>query len=330
MDPNPPPGESLNVAPRPRIPGRSARIALVVAAAALAGIATGVVVLVTRGGGGGGDATATPPKPLNGTPPLVMDVTPARLRKLPADDPRRQVATIIRRDDASRRSESIAALRALPQDEPVVGMGLGLAQLWAGQTSAAAATLQRVKQLDPYGYYGTNADNLLHLNEAPGYPPWLSTARPPHASVADLRARTKQKPDDAAGWLALAAALEQNDRAGAFSAAKRAFSLDPSSISARVAVTVLPFDKDNPGATLSGIMRILQSAPADDAEVRVHVGLVFFWMRDTQDAAAQFRQVLNDDPETIYAQVASVFTRCIDTPTSCTSAKTGSGTNIAP
>ena len=252
-----------------------------------------------------------------------MDVTPAQLRKLPADDPRRQVATIIRRDDASRRSESIAALRALPQDEPVVGMGLGLAQLWAGQTSAAAATLQRVKQLDPYGYYGTNADNLLHLNEAPGYPPWLSTARPPHASVADLRARTKQKPDDAAGWLALAAALEQIDRAGAFSAARRAFSLDPSNVSARVAVTVLPFDKDNPGATLSGLMRILQSSPADDAEVRVHVGLIFFWMRDTQDAAAQFRQVLNDNPETIYAQVASVFTRCIDTPTSCTSGKRG-------
>ncbi|HEY7595581.1 MAG TPA: hypothetical protein VH969_20685, partial [Actinophytocola sp.] len=171
---------------------------------------------------------------------------------------------------------------------------------------------------------------ILHLNEARGYPPWLSTARPPHASVADLRARTNRKPHDAAGWLALAAALETHDRAGAFAAAKRAFSLDPSNISARVAVTVLPFDKDNPGATLSGLMRILQSAPADDAEVRVHVGLVFFWMRDTQDAAAQFRQVLNDDPHTVYGQVASVFTRCIDTPDSCTGGKTGSDPNFSP
>jgi hypothetical protein len=52
-------------------------------------------------------------------------------------------------------------------------------------------------------------------------------------------------------------------------------------------------------------------------------------MRDTQDAAAQFRQVLNDDPHTVYGQVASVFTRCIDTPDSCR-ATTGSDPNVAP
>jgi hypothetical protein len=53
-------------------------------------------------------------------------------------------------------------------------------------------------------------------------------------------------------------------------------------------------------------------------------------MRDTQDAAAQFRQVLNDDPHTVYGQVASVFTRCIDTPDSCTGGKTGSDPNFSP
>ncbi len=330
MDPNPSPGESLNVAPGPRIPGRSARLALVVAVAALAGIATGVVVLVTRDGGGNGDAAPAPPKPLKGKPPLVIDVTRSALATLPADDLRRQVAAIIRRDDASRRAESIVALRALPQDEPVVGMSLGLAQLWAGQAAAAAATLERVKRLDPYGYYGTNADNLLHLNEAPGYPPWLSAARPPGASVADLRARAKRKPGDAAGWLALAAALENRNRSAAFAYAKRALSLDPTDVSARVAVAVLPFDKDNPGGALSSLMRILQSSPGDDAEVRVHVGLVFFWMRDTQDAAAQFRQVLDADPKSVYGQVASVFTRCIDTPDSCSGEKTGSDPNFSP
>jgi tetratricopeptide (TPR) repeat protein len=323
MDPNPSTGESLNVGPGPRIPGRSARVALVVGLAALAGLVTGGVVLVTRGGGdGGGGAAAGSPKPLTGTPPLVIDVKPAALRRLPADDLRRRVAAIIRRDDESRRAESIAALRALPQDEPVVGMALGLAQLWAGDSAAAAATLQRVKKLDGYGYYGTNADNLLHLNEAPGYPPWLLTGAPQGASVSELRARTRAHPRDADAWLALAAALENPDRAAAFAAAKRAFALDPNDVSARIAVTVLPFDKDNPGAALSGLMRILQSSPADDAEIRVHVGLVFFWMRDEQDAAAQFRQVLNDAPTGVYAQVAGVFTRCIDTPSSC-SATTG-------
>jgi tetratricopeptide (TPR) repeat protein len=330
MDPNPSAGESLNVARGSRIPGKGARIALVVGVAAVAGLITGGVVLVTRGGGGGGDtAGAAPPRPLKGTPPLVIDVKPAALTKLPTDDLRRRVAAIIIRDDATRRTESIAALEALPQDQPVVGMSLGLAQLWAGDPAAAAATLERVKKLDPYGYYGTNADNLLHLNEAKGYPPWFSTARPDGASVADLRARTRSNPRDAEAWLALAAALENRDRAGAIAAAQKAFALDPNNVSARIAVTVLPFDKDNPGAALSGLMRILQSSPADDAEVRLHVGLVFFWTQDDQDAAAQFRQVLNDDQQGLYGQVAGVFARCIDNPTSCTSATTGSDPNVA-
>jgi tetratricopeptide (TPR) repeat protein len=331
MDPNSSAGESLNAAPRSRIPGRGARIALVVAVAAVAGLITGGVVLVTRGGGGsGGGGAAVRATPLKGTPPLVIDLRPAALRKLPADDLRRRVAAIIIRDDETRRTASIAALEALPQDQPVVGMSLGLAQLWAGDPTAAAATLERVKKLDPYGFYGTNADNLLHLNEAKGYPPWFSTARPDGASVGDLRARTRSNPRDAGAWLALAAALENRNRAGAIAAAQKAFALDPNNVSARIAVTVLPFDKDNPGAALSGLMRILQSSPADDAEVRLHVGLVFFWMQDRQDAAAQFRQVLNDGEHGLYGQVAGVFARCIDNPTSCTGGKTVPGTNVSP
>ena len=330
MDPNSSTGESLNVAPGSRIPGRRARIALVVGVAAVAGLVTGGVVLATRGGGGdGGGSAAVRARPLKGTPPLVIDVKPAALTRLPADDLRRRVAAIVIRDNETRRTESIAALEALPQDQPVVGMSLGLAQLWAGDPTAAAATLERVKKLDPYGYYGTNADNLLHLNEAKGYPPWFSTARPDGASVADLRARTRSSPRDAGAWLALAAALENRDRVGAIAAAQKAFALDPNDVSARIAVTVLPFDKDNPGAALSGLMRILQSSPADDAEVRLHVGLVFFWMQDEQDAAAQFRQVLNDDQHGLYGQVAGVFARCIDNPTACTGGKTGSDPNFS-
>jgi tetratricopeptide (TPR) repeat protein len=326
MDPNPSSGESLNVSPGPRIPGRSARIALVVGVAAVAGLVTGGVVLLTRGGGGGGaNAPATGSRPLNGKPPLVVDVKPAALKTLPAGDLRRRVAAIILRDDATRRTESIAALEALPQDEPVVAMSLGLAQLWAGDPTAAAATLQRVKTLDPYGYYGTNADNLLHLNLLPGYPPWFSTVRPQHASVAELRARTTANPRDPAAWLALAAALENRDRGGAIAAAQKALALDPNGVTGRIAVTVLRFDKDNPGAALSGLMRILQSSPADDAEVRLHVGLLFFWMKDDQDAAAQFRQVVNDGSHGIYAQVAGVFARCIDDRNSCANATTASG-----
>jgi tetratricopeptide (TPR) repeat protein len=294
----------------------------------VAGLATGGIVLATRGGGDGGGSVASGSKPLEGPPPLVIDVKPAALRRLPADDVRRRVAAIIRRDDESRRAESIAALEALPQDEPVVGMALGLAQLWAGDATGAQATFERVKRLDSYGYYGTNADNLLHLNELPGYPPWLTTAGPSGASVADLEARTQAGPKDPDAWLALAAALERRDRGRAIAAARKAFALDPGDVSARVAVAILPFDKDQPGAALTDLMRLLQSSPQADAEVRVHVGLVFFWMKDDTDAAAQFRQVLADDPHGIYAQVAGVFSRCIENPTSCR-AKTGSDPNFS-
>src|SRR5204862_4389428 len=139
-------------------------------------------------------------------------VSAKELRRLPADDLRRRVAAIVARDDESRRAESIAALEALPQGEPVVSMALGLAQLWAGDATAAQATLERVKRLDAYGYYGTNADNLLHLNEAPGYPPWLTTARPAGASIGELRARTRARPGGAQAWLAAAAAPDNRER----------------------------------------------------------------------------------------------------------------------
>ena len=146
MDPNPSPGESLNVAPAPRIPGRSARVALVVAVAAVAGLVTGGIVLVTRGGDGGG-ATAASETARPGRRRSSSTSEPKALRRLPADDLRRSVAAIMRRDDdASRRAESIAALQALPQDEPVVAMALGLAQLWAGNATAAEASLERAKR----------------------------------------------------------------------------------------------------------------------------------------------------------------------------------------
>ena len=73
MDPNSGSGESLNVARGPRIPGRSVRIAVVVGLAAVAGLVTGGVVLVTRDARNGSGGAAAPPKPLTGTPPLVIN-----------------------------------------------------------------------------------------------------------------------------------------------------------------------------------------------------------------------------------------------------------------
>ena len=55
-----------------------------------------------------------------------------------------------------------------------------MAQLWAGQPKDAVATLERVKHADPYGYYGTEADNLLTLGrEVPGLSGCTSRRRRP-------------------------------------------------------------------------------------------------------------------------------------------------------
>jgi tetratricopeptide (TPR) repeat protein len=316
LDPNSPAAESLNARTERRIPAsRQARLLLVVAIALGAGLVTGGALLVTRsdGGGGGGSPDATA-HPLKGRPPLVIAPTGV------PDGLRRRVTAIIRSDDAAHRTQAIAALRKLPQDQPVVVMALGLAQLWAGDVGAAQASLEKVKALDPYGFYGTNADNLLHINrEARGYPPWVSAARPRGASVADLRARTRAHPSDASAWLGLAAALERTDRVAAIAAAKRALALEPADVSARVAALVLPFDKDNPMLALNGLRDVVQEHPGSPEAV-FHLGLVYYWLLDDADAQAQFRQVISAAPNSAYGQIAAVFSHCIDSRGTCKAA----------
>jgi hypothetical protein len=326
MDPNFP-SNMPNVTSGGGIPAARRRLVLVAAVALVAGSVAAAVVIATRGPG---THHAPPAKPLGGSPPLVLELPGAAVsggnaavyaaarRRLPAGDVRLAVARVILAYDPARRARTVAALQRLPQQSPAVVFALGLAQLWAGDPHAAEQTLNQVKRLNPYGFYGTNADNLLHLDtEAPGYPPYFPPGSQPH-SVAKLRAAVHANPKSAAAWLALAAGLERSDRLAALQAARRAAGLDPAGVSEQVAVAVLGFSKDRPAASVGTLGTLAsQTQTQQNPEVRFHLGLLFFWIMEGQDAAGEFRQVEADAPKSPYATIAHVFERCIDSPPAC-------------
>ena len=128
----------------------------------------------------------------------------------------------------------------------------------------AELTLERVKRLDPYGFYGTNADNLLHLGqgEAPVYTAVLPTA-PPGGVGAELRARTQAHPTTRRPGSRLAAALESGgNRRAAMAAAKRLGRSTPAPSPRGWRWHVLGFDKPIPPHALAGLVRALTPRPA--------------------------------------------------------------------
>ncbi len=325
MDPNFPPN-TPNVPSGARIPFAQKRLVLVAVVALVAGAVAAVAVIATRGGG---SPKAAVIKPLGGRPPLVLDLpgTPvaggnaavyaAAQKRLPAGDVRLAVARAIMAYDPAQRARTVAALERLPQRLPVVEFALALAQVWAGDLTAAGEALRKVKQLDPYGFYGTSADNLLYPSEAKGYPPYFPPPGP-RRSLQQLRAAVRTSPKSPAAWLALAGGLERINRLEALRAARRAEILEPNGISEQVAVAVLGFVKDRPitGITTLGNLAS-QSQTQENPEVHFHLGLLYLWIEEPQDAAGQFSQVVADAPHSYYARIARVFDRCINNSAAC-------------
>jgi tetratricopeptide (TPR) repeat protein len=325
MDPNFPP-DIPNVSSGARIPAARQRLVLVAAVALVAGAVAAAVVIATRGGG---THQAAPVKPLGGRPPLVLDLpgTPvtggnaaiyaAARQRLPADDVRLAVARAIMAYNPAQRASTVAALRRLPQQRPVVEFALAMAQVWAGDLTAAGETLRRVKQLDPYGFYGTSADNLLYPSVAKGYPPYFPPPGP-RRSLRALRSAVRTAPHSPAAWLALAAGLERTNRLAALNAAREAETLEPNGVSEQVAVAVLGFVKDSPLAGITTLGNLASQAQEQaNPEVHFHLGLLYVWIEEPQDAAGEFSQVIADAPHSYYAKIARVFDRCINNSASC-------------
>ena len=283
----------------------------------------GVGAVVAYGGGTPSAATAPPavhcPK-TTGAPPLVLDLPGAALpsgastaqiaaaarTRLPAADLRVRVASLMAAYPTAGGAATVAALSRLPRTQSVVVTNLGLADLWSCRLKAAVANLRAAKRLDPFGFYGTAADNALHLGDYPGYPPFLPPAVLPQRTLAELRAEVAAHPRSVPALIALASGLQSADRLAAIAAAGRAGTIDPGAITPRVALAVLSFDKDRPQVAIGTLQQLANNAP-NNAEVSFHLGLVELWVCDTQDAQAQFAQIVRADPHGYYTGFARKF-----------------------
>lgn len=323
MDPNFDPGTHPNDVHASGIPARATRrrrIVIVVAVAVVAALGAAAAVALAMGSGSGGEAGSGPTtsKPLGGRPPVIVEIpglAPGAevadvlkaAQRLPAADPRRGVARAMAGYEPADPGKAIAALKALPQTDPAVALNLGLAELWAGQTGAAEASLRRTRALDPYGFYGGRADDTLHPEQVRWYPPYFAPGvYDTSGSAAQVRARAEAHPDQSDGWMALALKLEGDDRSGAIEAARKAVQADPTGVSPRVALAVLSYAKDRPAGAM-GALSQLQQLDERNVEVRFHRGLLLFWLRLNDDALAEFKQVVADDPSGPYAKLAGAF-----------------------
>ncbi|MGZ4481049.1 MAG: tetratricopeptide repeat protein, partial [Gaiellales bacterium] len=300
MDPKLQPAVHGNAGSAEHIPTRRRRRLIALAAFALlvgAGAATAVWI-TSRGGGGGPPITFAP---LKGKPLVRLRHEPPRPGSVEA-----AVAAAVRGYDPAQPDRAVAALQRLPQNNATVVFHLGEVQLWAGDRRAAAETFIRVERLDPCGFYGRIVDGLLFSSELPCYPPYVSATQRRGMTPARLRQAVSDHPRDAEAWVRLAASEQFSHRAAAVRAARRAVELDPTGISPRIALAVISFDKANPAATMGVLGPLSQQAPSNP-ELRFHMGVVLLWLRQTEDALAQFRQALADDPHGSYGSAARQF-----------------------
>ncbi len=290
---------------------------MVLGVALAAGVAAAAAVVVFTGGGGQ-DPAVVPSKttPFSGSPPLKIELpggdvkgtraqVRAAQRELPAGDVRIAVARAIAAYSTAGAAATLADLRALPQDEPVVSLHLGLAELWSGEQAAGVAELKRTRTLDPHGFYGSLADNTLHTEQRPDYPIYIPPpAVPSGDDVKQLRTLAARQPNRSDVWLALAYLLQRSDHAEAIADARKALELDPTGISPRVAVAVIGYSKDDPTASFAVLGPLTQQA-SDTSEIRFHLGELLFWLKQDTDAEAQWRQVVQDSPTSVYGRTAA-------------------------
>jgi tetratricopeptide (TPR) repeat protein len=304
----------VNESGPPDIPSSRRRLAVVLGLALTAGICAAVTVALAAGGGGSGRDSARCAT-FSGAPPLQIELpkgsvkgTVAQLhaaeRELPGGDIRIAVARAIAGYSSNGAAATLAALRALPHDQAVVSLHLGLAEIWAGQCTGVA-DLKRTRTLDPYGFYGTLADDALHAkDQLRGYPLYIAPAGIPGGSLATLRTLARRQPNRSDVWLALAYRLQIAHHRDALADARRALELDPTGISPRVAVAVLGYSKDNPSASFA-VLGPLSQQVSDATEIRFHLGMLLYWLKQNTDAEAQWRQVEQDSPDSAYGRVAA-------------------------
>jgi len=306
-----------------------ARTSLVVAVlAAFAAVVVAGAAVLSADERDSGAATAVQPQPRKGFPHLelvlgVRDDAEAReLRRavqLYNGGRRLEAARIFGRYDSleSKLGAAFAAwpaskdrieqLGALFPRSALVQLHVGLARFWAG-TGGALTAWREARDVEPDTPYAVRADDLIHLDFAPGLPvfvpsfPFSIEGGTPAAQLEGLRGDASRR-----GRLLYGVALQ---RLGHPVSARRAFAealfMAPNDVDALVADAVGRYDKSNPSAAFSRLGPLTRRFPKA-ATVRFHLGVLLLWQRDVQEAKRQLRLAQRSEPGSPIAHEAGRY-----------------------
>ena len=218
-----------------------------------------------------------------------------------------QAALALTQYDAAEPAKALAALAAVattaPTD-PFVQFSYGEALLWSGQRAAGEKTLRSVRDASPDSFYGVAADDLLHPAMPSGYPPFVLATATKGESLATLKRQAAAAPNDAQAQVTYGAALiGAGQRLAAVEAFDAAMVVDPGLVEAKVGKIIAGYAKDNPAGSFGQMGPLVRDNPSDPSP-RLHLALMLLWLRDSDTARAELRQVAASDPTSPLSQVA--------------------------
>ena len=168
--------------------------------------------------------------------------------------------------------------------------------------------LRAVRDGAPDTFYGVASDNLIHPSAPGGYPPYIATLPPPSGrTLAQLRAAATANAGELQPQLDYGAALlADGQRVAATDAFSAALAVDPSSVEAKVGKIIATYAKDNPAASFGQMGPLVRDNPGNPSP-RLHLAMMLLWIRDSDTARAELRQVATADPDGRLGQVAQQF-----------------------
>ncbi len=222
-----------------------------------------------------------------------------------------EVALAVARYDSNAPDETIGALNLLARRAPLTAFAryeVGVVQVWAGRTHAAVGTLTAVREAGPESFYGMKADDLLHPEDIPGYPPFVPRVpAPAGGTLTTLAAAAASAPTSVPAQLAYGASLLQaGRRTDALVVLRHAFALDPESVDAQVAVAIASFTKDNPAASVGKVGPLVRDHP-DDPLPRFHLAWMLLWIGMKERGRAELSQVARTSAASAYGQLAAAI-----------------------
>ncbi len=203
--------------------------------------------------------------------------------------------------------DRIEQLGALFPRSAMIQLHVGLARFWAG-TGGAVTAWREARDVEPDTPYAVRADDLIHLDFAPGLPvfvpsfPFSIEGATPAAQLESLRGESGLR-----GRLLYGVALQ---RLGRPLSARRAFSqalaLAPNDVDALVADAVGRYDKSNPAGAFSRLGPLTRRFPRA-ATVRFHLGVLLLWQREVKEAKRQLRLAQTSEPGSPVAREAGRY-----------------------